>query len=112
MVRSHGGASGSRGIGGRTARRIERGESSCRVSPTDDDSLGRVFCQTGEVEVSEVSVAAPIRVISHEGIGNSTFESLSDLAIEMSLERKAGGPADAGEMEVRALLAEGEAVDG
>lgn len=53
-------------------------------------------------------MAAPIRVVSREGTGNSTFEGLSDLGVEMSLERRAEAPADAGESEVRALLAEGE----
>lgn len=109
MVRSRGGASGSRGTRGRTVGRVERGELSHRVGPTDDDGMGRVFRRSGEVEAGEVSVAAPVGVISREGIGNSTFEGLSNLGIEMSLERRATVLADARESEVRILLAEGEA---
>lgn len=42
-------------------------------------------------------------------MGNKAFKGLSDLAVDMDLEREAVEPADAGVVEVRALLLEGEA---
>lgn len=106
-MRSHGGASGSRATGGRTVGRVERGESSRRIEPMDDDGLGRVFRWGGDAEAGEGSVAAPAGVVSCEGTGNSAFEGLSDLGVEMGLER-AVERAEAEEGEVGTLLAEGE----
>lgn len=89
MVRSHGGASCSRGTGGRTVGRVERAESSRRIGPSDDNGLGRIFHRSGEAEAGEASVAIPVGFVSREETGNSDFEGLSDLAVEMSLERRA-----------------------
>lgn len=108
MVRSRGGASGSRGVGGRTIGRIEGTGSSRLVGPSDDDGLGRVFRRRGEAGAGDASAMVPVGVASRKGTGNSAFEGLSDLGVEMSLEMVAEEALDAEEEEVRTLLAEAE----
>lgn len=95
MVRFHGGALGFRGAGGRAAVRGEREESSHHVRPMDDDGLSCIF-RRGRGVLAEESSGAPhtaVGVVSREGMWNEVFEGLSDLAIDMGLEREAVEPA-------------------